>query len=378
MAGNINFGQTELDLSMIDQAVIKDIQTKTTTPVTPIEVPLIAPAESPVAPVVQEKQELNEKEKKDITELIDDFIIPETSESLEKEETTEQTAPSVFSATAEYLKEQGVVPSLKDASKITTAEDLAKAIQDEIESSKYSGLSPTQKAYMEAIESGVSHEEISDSIDVITNVNKISDRDIQENQQLRIDLIRADLLAQGWSTDRAEKQIKRLVDLKEDVEEALNSKENIVVKNFELIEKRKEEAIKEEERLVAIEAEMLDKLKSAVYSETHVLGHIKVDGALKDKVYKTMTEEVGKDVGGNPINILQKDRLTDPVDFEKRFYYVYVATNGFRDFGRMQRVAESKAAQKLREAVESSGVIKTGSGAGLFHANASIPDIVRV
>ena len=138
MAGNINFGQTELDLSMIDQAVIKDIQTKTTTPVASIEVPPIAPVEPPVAPVAQEKQELNEEEKKEIVELIDDFLIPETPESLEKEETTEQTAPSVFSATAEYLKEQGVVPSLKDASKIATAEDLAKAIQDEIESSKYS------------------------------------------------------------------------------------------------------------------------------------------------------------------------------------------------------------------------------------------------
>jgi hypothetical protein len=107
------------------------------------------------------------------------------------------------------------------------------------------------------------------------------------------------------------------------------------------------------------------------------LGVVKIDGATKDKIYNAMVTAVDE-VEGVAINALVKDRMTDPIDFEKRLYAAYVITNGFKDLGRLQKAAESNAAKNLRQAVESSGVIRTGSGAGMTNNTLEIPEIVSI
>jgi hypothetical protein len=387
-----------LDLSMLDNIVLNTARSTVTPPIseeqkqvetqvkTEDTVQLPPPIEKIEQVIEKPKLELDKGKAEDLVALLDDFDDKETStedpsggEGDDKASNNDSPAKSVYEAAAALLIEQGALPELKDVSSIKTPEDFANAVRESLEELKYSGLTELQRTYLKAIETGVPHEVVQGPIDVLTRLESVTDHDIKEDPELREALIRADLSAQGWDEYRITKQIDRLKQSKEDVEEALLAKVTLHKNNKEFIENQRIEA---ENKKAAEEKEnerQIIALKDAVYNESLALGSIKVDGVLKDRVYKMMTEVVDE-VDGIPVNAVVKDRLSDPVDFEKRFYYAYTITNGFKNLGRLQRAAESNAAKGLKQAIESSGVLSTGSGAGVFGGGHSldIPDIVKV
>ena len=369
----------QLDISMLDNAIIDQLGA-----VNPkIEEPIIKEVKTSDTVEVKEgvKEEKKGITKEEVDKVVDVLtdIETETSEEKDKSNAEDPPATSVYPALAEFLKERGVISSLDDVSTIKTEDDFVKVVQDEIEASKYANLTDKQVMYMKAMEAGVNEELVQNTISIIDNLGAIEDKDIQEDAELRAELIREDLKAQGWEDVRISKQIERLVKSGDDVEEALHSKTNIVALHKENLELEQQEKVQAQKDAKQAELDQLKKLKDEVYNMDNALGSIKVDGALKDKIYNAMTTVTETTKDGIPINALTADRLKDPVDFDKRLYSVYVLTNGFKDISSLQRKAENKAARNLREAVLNTGVEISSSGTGLFKPDLNdMPDIVKL
>lgn len=394
MAGN----ETQiLDLGMLDKAVLDDVLMKTgaqsvkpgsSTPITQI-------TQNPVIPETQQQKvsvtvkqndvvELDKGQQEKLSELLKGFEDIKDSEETTSEKTGEDgsentvsPATSVYAAAAAYLIEQGALPSLKDVENIKDAEDFAKAVREEIIASRYYDLNDDQKMYLETLKSGVKHEEAAPVISMISDLNKVTKDDINNSAELREALIKLDLQNQGWDEQRIERQVDRILKAHDDIEEANLSYENLKQSQKNRLEEIQLKAQRDEESVIAAEEKQAKDLKNAIYSMDNFLGVVKIDGATKDKIYNAMVTAVDE-VEGVAINALVKDRMTDPIDFEKRLYATYVITNGFKDLGRLQKAAESNAAKNLRQAVESSGVIRTGSGAGMTNNTLEIPEIVSI
>jgi len=396
MAG-INDNQI-LDLGMLDKAVLDDVLVKTgaqsTKPVSSNIVENTQSVQNPTVPDptvkakvpvtnATEPVKLDKEQQEKLSELLKGFEDTEdnqtTSEKTGEEgsENTVSPATSVYAAAAAYLIEQGALPSLKDVETIATAEDFAKAVREEINASRFYDLNEDQKMYLEALKSGAKHEEVAPVVSMISDLSKVTKNDIEGNAELREALIRLDLQNQGWDEQRIDKQVDRIMKAHDEQEEAALSFENLKRSQKSKLEEIQLKAQRDEEERMDAEEKQAKDLKDAIYSMSDFLGSVKVDGPMKDKVYNAMVTAVDE-VDGVPINALVKDRLDNPIDFEKRLYYAYTITNGFKDFGKLQKVAESNAAKNLRHAVESAGVIRTGSGAGMYDNNLNIPEIVSV
>jgi len=374
--------EEELDISMLDNALIDSLgvidegMEEETKP--EIKIPEVVETENITKEKVIEKKEVT---KEDVDKVVDvlENIESKTSEEKDDSGTEDPPATSVYPALAEFLKERGVISSLDDVSGIKTEDDFVKVVQEEIEASKYANLTDKQVMYMKAMEAGMDEQLTRNTINTIENLGEISEKDIQDNKELRVELIREDLKTQGWEDARISKQIDRLVQSGDDIEEAFHSKANIVTRNKEQFEADQKQKVDAQEAAKQIELDQLKRLKDEVYGMNTAFGSVKVDGVLKDKIYNAITTATETTKEGVPVNALTADRLKDPVDFEKRLYTAYVLTNGFADMGNLQRKAENKAARRLREAVQSTGVEMSATGAGLFKPDLSnMPDIVGI
>lgn len=364
-----------LDLSMlnksyIDKATIPNQETVVEKTIDPIitEENKIEESQQNADTVIKPDAKELAKETKKVTEILEN-IIEDTSvkEDETVQENTEPPASSVFPALAKYMKEKELVSLPTD--EVKTEEDFVNLMIKEIEDTKYSGLTDNQKMYMQGIEAGIPDEQMRTNVDAISNLESITEEELKENKELRLELIRTDLVEQGWDEDRINKQIDRLVTANEDFDEAMHSRANINAKRKELIDEQTKDAQLAQQDAVKAQEEQLENLKASIYGTNTVLKSVNVDAALQNKVFKLITTPVGKMPDGQPVNALIKDRVENPIEFEKNLYYMYELTNGFKDLNRFVRKAENTAAKELRAAIEVDGTIISGSGAGLFKPN---------
>jgi len=367
-----------LNLGVLENAVIDQLTGLNDPEVETVKEPLEEKVKTEKIEKQETKEELEAKKEAvlKVAEEIESKTSSEEEDGTEQAEDKETPADSVYPALAEFLKEKGIISSDDE---IKTEEAFVDVMKKTIEEARYANLTEVQKQYLEAIESGVDAETAKSSVMDIKQLSTLKVSDLEANVELRHSLIREDLKAQGWNQSRIEKQITRLVESNDDLEEAVLAKTNIVSSINSRLESAKENFKKEEEAHKANFEKQVAALKDAVYSSDKVFGTFKVDKILQEKVYKSMTTPVEYEEDGKPLNALAKDRKDNPVDFEKRLYYAYTLTDGFNNLDKLVRKAENKAAKKLKEAVQNMDVIRTGSGMGLFTPPASdIPDIVDV
>jgi len=284
---------------------------------------------------------------------------------------------SVYPALASFLKEKGIIDTVDE---INDEESFVSAITKTIEAGKYSTLNQNQLLYLKSLEAGIPEEESKVLVSSMDSVSRIDAKMLTDTPDLAERIIAEDLKSQGWDEARINKQIERLRKTDELVSEGLTAKDNIIERSKQDIEDAKAQKIALKAEREKKETQQLLKLKDSVFSYDKALSAVKVDDRLKNQVYEAMTKPVGVTDSGAPLNTLLKDRQDDPVDFEKRMYYAYVLTNGFRDISRLQRRAESSAARKLKDVV--SGLSLDMSGSSYSPAdhdeNIKIPDIVNV
>jgi len=333
--------------------------------------------------VPEQVQDINENQADGVNqEKVGD---QETSEDVVEEtpevdtETPADSDDKVFTTLGTYFAEQGILTSLDKDQKITSLEDMSEAIAKEVKSREYANLTDTQKTYLTGLATGLPEETIKTHLQSADVYKSITDAVIEEREDVRKELIVQDLLTQGWTPERAEKQYSRLYDLGESVQEAKVSRESLKKKEAADYDKEVTRIETEKQNAVTAEAERLEDLKKSVFDQKAIFDNYSVNDGLKNKVHTAMTKVVGYTEAGVPLNSLMKEREANPVEFETNLYYLWELTNGFKDLKKFTTKASTRAAKEVKQAVSGSPLFQTASGSIAKDENEySAPPIVDI
>lgn len=291
-----------------------------------------------------------------------------TNENKPKSPSSEDDS-STFSVFANVLKEEGVfnLPD-EDLANIKTAKDLADAVKREIEESKFSNLTESQKRYLEAVEAGVPLKDFEvlekqiSSLETLKNTELDSEEKIQE----RFDLIAYDFISKGFSEEKAVDLANRSVKLGTDIEDAKEALDNLIKVKAEEYKKIVSER-KEESKI------SLEKIKETIDSKESILKDIKITPKQKEALYDLLTLKVDIDEQGRPLNEFNKWRRDNGLEAEIILGTIYQMTNKFQNLGKMMDVSKTKASQeleeKLRDSAEKRKDIPIKLGSGTFELN---------
>jgi hypothetical protein len=290
-----------------------------------------------------------EIEKSLVEDEFPESVDEEKKDVLDGSDPTKDTSSLLFSF-ASTLVEEGVLPSLelKD-NPIETTEDLVQAIRREIKANEFGDLTPLQKEAVEAFRNGIDVEKFVKNKERQTTLDTLTKDDIEDDLELRKQLIKEDFLSKGFSEDKSNKLVQRSIDLGEDLEDALDALEAQKKLSKLTLQKEIEQNRIAKELAEKQYTEELEKLKTTVYNETNeVIPGIKFNKNIADQVYESMTKVV-EEVGGQPINKIMKDRMKDPIGFEYKLHYLYTITKGFTDFSKLSTTAKTNAAKSFEE-----------------------------
>ena len=271
---------------------------------------------------------------------------------------------STFSVFANVLKEEGVfnLPD-EDLANIKTAKDLADAVKREIEESKFSNLTESQKRYLDAVEAGVPLKDFEVLEKQISSLETLKNTDLEAEEKIqeRFDLIAYDFISKGFSEEKAVELANRSIKLGTDIEDSREALDNLIKVKAE--EYKKIVSEKKEESKISLE-----KIKETIDSKESILKDIKITPKQKEALYDLLTLKVDSDEQGRPINEFNKWRRDNGLEAEIILGTIYQMTNKFQNLGKMLDVSKTKASQELEEKLRDSAEkrkdapIKLGNG----------------
>lgn len=254
---------------------------------------------------------------------------------------------STISVFANYLKEEGVLSSeLVGTEKIESLEDLKNLMIKQIESERHSDLSDGQKRYLESLESGVPLSEYESMEKEISWIGNISIEELEENGQLRFDIIVMDLIGSGLTEQKAVAIAQRSVDSGKDQEDSKESIQSLYDRKVEQFSKTVE--TKKEEKQATIE-----EVKKTIEAKEFIMGDIKLSKENKSEILKLMTTQVDTTEEGQPLNEFGKWRRENGLEAEIILNALYINTNGFKNLGEIKSQVSSKSAQDLEKRLRS-------------------------
>lgn len=316
-----------------------------------------------------------DKPENELNNEISDFKAKEgkEEESVADEEdgTTDEEPPSdsseKYSLLASALLEEGVLPSLTEEKikNIKSFSDIAEAVKEELRNNEYAGLTDAQKEYLKALESGIPDSEFRAHKSKSSDIEKLTSEDLENDEDLRFNLIKEDFLSKGYSEEKAEKLTKRSVELGEDLDDALEAlevKKRTIKEDFQKKVEAYQEKLKEQEK--ATQKQMED-LKNLVFDEEKALipWH-KHNKQFAQKVYDTITKPAGQTQDGRSYNEIMKAKMEDPVGFEYKISYLYNLTDGFKNFDNLIKTAKSESVKKLDQILNEQTYSRNSGNAG--------------
>lgn len=266
------------------------------------------------------------------------------------------SSSNLFSSLANVLHEQGLLPSLDiENVNIQNVEDFTNAVKSEIDIQAEAKL----QEYLDNMDLST----IATSKKNISDLTSIDENYLKDNIDVAKQLLYQDYLNQGLSEDKATKLLKRLIDLGDDaiIEDSLDSLESIKEFENKRIASEKEAYTKRQEE-ARVAQENLDKnIRQLVFENKDLIKGFKPTKALQEKVYKSISEVIGKSPEGTFENKFMRDRRMNPVEFETRMYYFYELTNGFQDYNKLSTSAKSNAIKDLEKAFKAKPIVDNGT-----------------
>lgn len=305
--------------------------------------------------------------KKNINTPIEDVSPEEVDEGDEQDEGSDEGSKSssnLYSSLAAVVFEQGLLPSLDiEKDKIETVDDLVNVFKREQEIQA--------QVKVDEYLANIDVSKIAQSKKVIQDLSVITPDILKDNLELAKNLIYEDYINQGLDDKKATRMLKRLIDLGEEaiLEDASDSLESL--KEFET-RKIEGEKIAYKQRIENEKAEQVEldkKLKETIYDSKELVAGFKPTKNIRDKVYKTMTEIIGKSPDGDFENKFMRERRENPLEFEARMYMFYELTNGFKDYSKLTTTAKSSAVKDLEQIARKSTIQDNGTPTWLQDSN---------
>lgn len=314
----------------------------------------------------QETQEITNSESpeedKETTETVNvDNLFTDESESVGSEENNardkEDTGLSndkgasptnnFYSSIAKALREEGIFQNLDDEVNISSAEDFAKAMRDEITAQ----FDERQKRIDEALNAGVEPLEIKRYENTLGYLNSLQDSHLadesEKGEKLREQLIYQDFINRGYSKERALREVKKSFNSGTDIEDAkealISNKEFFQNEYDSLIQETQEE----EKREIQRRKEQAEQLKKSILEDDKVFGEIQVDKATRKKVFDVISKPIYKDPDtGELFTAIQKYEMDNRTEFLKNLGLIFTLTDGFKNLDNLVKNKVRKEVKK--------------------------------
>lgn len=302
------------------------------------------------------------EEDKETTETVNvDNLFTDESESVGSEENNardkEDTDSSkdkgasptnnFYSSIAKALREEGIFQNLDDEVNISSAEDFAQAMRDEISAQ----FDERQRRIDEALSAGIEATEIRRYENTLGYLNSLQDSHLsdesEKGEKLREQLIYQDFINRGYSKERAQREVKKSFSSGTDIEDAKEA----LISNKEFFQSEYENLIKEaqeeEKREVQERKEQAEKLKKSILEDDKVFGELQVDKSTRKKIFDTISKPVYKDPEtGELFTAIQKYEMDNRTEFLKNLGLVFTLTDGFKNLDNLVKNKVRKEVKK--------------------------------
>jgi len=289
-------------------------------------------------------------------ETDDEEISEDPSSSKESPQKSNQSkTSSPLTPYAKLLVDEGVLPNLDLKDFDGTAESLKEAMIVEIMGAvdMYKDSLPNRvKQLINNYEDGVPFEKLLDIDRSEVKLDSLTEEKIEEDVSLQKQLVE-DYLKR--TTKFSEKKIGKMIETMEDSGELEEEAKSSAAELKELLESEKtnEKKYVAEQQKVAEEnrKKELSALHEKVRSTTEIVPGIKLNDKVRNNVLTSMTQPVGYDQTGRPVNRIVAARMENPVEFELRLHYLFEITKGFTDFSKLADKGRRDATKAFEEAV---------------------------
>lgn len=314
-------------------------------------------------------EEPEEKPSKEIDIEVDNIKVPPKKEEInhppdskEIKDKEPSKSSNILSSIVEAIREDGYI-DLEEGEelKVETPSDFRKVldkIKETALESEQSDWSNLQKEYFTALRNGVPHDVIQNHQQKQAVYASIDDETIEdeENDELRKQILMADLMSKNFSQERAAKLIKKFIDSGEDVEEAkraLADLKDSEYKSFKAIETKQK---KEREEFQKKLEETNKAFKQYVEDTKEVIPGIPLSPKSKKEVYNALTKPIRYDENGNGVNVIGDFfSKADPQKLFKLAYLLKYTDN----LNKLETISPAKAVKavtsKLDSLLETSG-----------------------
>jgi len=279
-------------------------------------------------------------------------------EKPEEEISSSATNDKLYSSFAKSLKEKGGVfshLSIEDK-EIKSLDDLQAAIEESIKTNIDNSLSDVQKEFNEAMDIGMPKDEFKQLQGTIRQLEDIPEDALlgkeEDNVKLRYNIIKQNAMLQGIKEDKAEKLANVALKDNSDVEEArIALKEmrehyqNLYTDKKKEYEQNSKDAEKEYKNSLQSYTEKVNSLEK--------IGDFELTEDIKKKIVDNTTRIVDKK-DGRPLNTLMKARLDNPDDFDIKLNWMWVMTNGFKDFNFFKGKGKKEATSEFESLLKQS------------------------
>ena len=266
------------------------------------------------------------------------------------------SSSNLYSSLASVVHEQGLLPSFDiTTEKIESIDDLVTVFKREQDIQA--------KAILDDYIANLDVSKIAQSKQELQSLASITEDVLKDDLDLAKKLIYEDYINQGLGEKRASNLLKRIIDLGEDaiLEDAAESLTSLKEFQSRQIQLEKENSIKQIEADKLAQAKLEEDIKKVVYDNKEPLKGFKATKPIQDKVYKAITEIVGKAPDGTFENKFMKERRENPIEFEARMYYMYELTNGFKDYSKIATAGKSNAVKDLEKIARTTKIQDNGS-----------------
>lgn len=340
-----------------------------------------------------ENEELDDEATEDVVskEKIDDVEKDVDDESIEDEEeesgedSLSNNSDSPYSALITTLGESlpylsgEKIPKFKNS--LELSEYLENKIEEEVSAREFKTLTDSQKDYLEALKAGVPEERVKQTLSFESSVNSITDDAIEDDADLREQVIYQAAILNGMTEVQAKKYTKRSIDSGEDIDDAKESLESL--KSHAATRKQADKQAAMDAKLKAKEAHAasMQKLKDNIDNPKDVLGETSLTTKYKKELYNYITTP--QEIDGKPVDFLTKLINDDPINTRIAIAHLAKLTNGFKpellkslNPKRVKSDAHSKLDDALSRANSNSFRIDNEDDQSFFNSNSSgVPSI---
>lgn len=311
-------------------------------------------------------EESTDDTQEDKSETISDGIdLTEFLENTENNDNTEidepsstESSSSPYNTFALALSEEGLI-SLNEDDKIESFVDLKNIIARTIKENEFSGLTDNQRTYLESLRNGIPEEQVISSLKNIENYSKITESQLEEDTDLRLELITQDFLSKGYDKVKAEKLAKRSVEIGEDLEDSKEALDTLKKTEANRLKHLNDQKVKESQLLQKQYEDTLTKMKDNIEKTESIIPGIPMNDRIKKELFDNMTKAVDYDDAGNPLNALGAALKKDRENLEIKLNYLFTVTKGLTDFSVLKNSTKSSVIKTLEEQLATN---QTGSG----------------